>query len=522
MNDTESPSMDRNLWTAIALSIAVYAVWFGFFEKKVNPPLPKTPATASAPSVPGAPAPTSAAQNAGAAYTSSGSREDAKDLLAKSDLIQLGDADARVSPRGAALASYSFQGPVSRVELVSDPNDGLFAAFSDLTFSRDPSAKTGIVYAATRPDGVKITKEFVPGQGTVLPRLVIIASNPAHKPVELPAWTLTVGPGLGTVESELKDNPKLTRAIGLTPETPGLKGRIDVLKPGPHPGPYRWIGVDNRYFLAAILPSAEQFEPASAAAPATLILTAKPVKLAPGGTFTWELPYYLGPKGHTGLERYGIGLERAIDFGFFSQIGRWMLDAMVWLHGLIGNWGWAIIALTLCLQTLLLPLTYKSLKAAASMRKVQPQIAKLQAKYKDDPTRLNTEMMALYKTAGANPLGGCLPMLLQMPVFIALYNALRSSWELHGAVWMFWIHDLSAKDPYYVLPVVMGGLMWAQSRLNPPAGDPAQQQMMQFMPLIFTFMFLKFPAGLVLYWLTNSLVSTVLQLALRDHFNSEA
>jgi YidC/Oxa1 family membrane protein insertase len=199
-----------------------------------------------------------------------------------------------------------------------------------------------------------------------------------------------------------------------------------------------------------------------------------------------------------------------------------MLAALVRIQATVGNWGWSIIALTLCLQVLLMPLTYKSLKAAASMRKVQPEIAKLQARYKDDPTRLNTEMMALYKTAGANPLGGCLPMLLQMPIFVALYNALRSSWELHGAGWMFWIHDLSAKDPFYVLPVVMGGLMFLQSKLNPPAGDPAQQQMMMFMPLIFTFMFLKFPAGLVLYWLTNSLVSTVLQLALRDRLNGEA
>jgi YidC/Oxa1 family membrane protein insertase len=176
--------------------------------------------------------------------------------------------------------------------------------------------------------------------------------------------------------------------------------------------------------------------------------------------------------------------------------------------------------LTLCLQVLLSPLTYKSLKAAASMRKLQPQIAKLQERYKDDPTRMNTEMMGLYKKEGANPLGGCLPMLLQMPIFVSLYNALRNSWELHGVGWMFWIHDLSAKDPYYVLPLVMGGLMFAQSKLNPPAGDPAQQQMMMFMPVIFTVMFLNFPSGLVLYWLTNSLVSTVLQLSLRSHLEA--
>ena len=492
--------MDRNLWLAIALSVGIYAVWFGFFEKHYTP----TPAAASAPVL--APkAPTAAP------------------MLSAAEDVQLGDTAARIDARGAALSSYQFQGPVARVELVADPANGLFATFPEISFKRDLSVKTGLVFIATRPDGVRLSKEFVPGQGTVLPRLVVTATNAARASVTLAPWTLSVGPGLGTVDSEREENRKNTRAIGLTPETSGLKGRVETLKPGViASGPYRWVAVDNRYFLAALLPSPEQFEPVVASVPTTLTLTAKSVVLAPGGSFTWVIPYYLGPKGHTWLTHYGLGLERAIDFGFFSQLGRWMLAALVRLHGVIGNWGWAIIALTLGLQALLLPLTYKSLKAAAAMRKVQPEITKLQQRYKDAPGELNTEMMALYKRAGANPLGGCLPMLMQMPIFIALYNALRGSWELHGAVWMFWIKDLSAKDPFYVLPVVMGGLMFLQSKLNPPAGDPTQQQMMMFMPLIFTFMFLKFPSGLVLYWLTNSLVSTILQLALKDRLEAAA
>ena len=515
--------MDRNLWLAVALSAGVYLVWYGYFDKRVNPPhaIPAPYAQNVRAASPGA---STGASAAPASADAGAPRPDPKTVLAQSDEIKLGDARALVSPRGAALASYSFQGPIARVELVADPSEGLFAAFPELTFKRDPSAKTSIVYAATRPDGIRITKEFVPGQGTVLPRMVVTATNPARKAAAFAPWTLTIGPGLGTVESEQKDNAKLTRVIGLTSETGGMNGRVETLKPGVHPGPYRWIAVDNRYFLAALLPSLEQFEPAAASTPAELTLTAKAVTLAPGGGFTWELPYYLGPKGYNWLARYDIGLERSVDlgWGFIAPIGRGMLTSLVWLHGRIGNWGWAIIALTLILQAILAPLTYKSLKAAAMMRKVQPEITKLQARYKDDPTKLNAEMMALYKKGGANPLGGCMPMLLQMPVFYGLYDALRSSWELHGAGWMFWIKDLSAKDPYYVLPVVMGGLMFLQSKLNPPAGDPAQQQMMMFMPLIFTFMFLKFPAGLVLYWLTNSLVSTLLQLAMRDRLTAAA
>lgn len=500
--------MDRNLLLAVALSVAVYAAWFGFVDKKVNPPRP-SPASAGAPAVPGA-APS-------AAPAAAAPREHAADALARAEEVVVDGAAARVAPRGAALASYKFQGPISLVELVADPRDGLFATFPELTFKRDPSAP-GSAYAATTADGVRIVKEFRPGEGSVLPRLVITASNPGRKPVALGPWTLTAGPGLGTVDSEKKENESVTRAIGLTPEQGGLKGRVEVLKPGVHPGPYRWVAVDNRYFLAALLPAEGQFEPVAAAKPAALTLTAKPVTLAPGGTYVWQVPYYLGAKGHTWLSHYGLGLERAIDFGFFAQLGRWMLDALVRLHAFTGNWGWAIIALTLGLQVLLLPLTYKSLKAAAMMKKLQPEIARIQQRHKDDPTRMNSEMMALYKRGGANPLGGCLPMLMQMPIFIALYNALRGSWELHGAAWMLWIRDLSAHDPYYVLPLVMGGLMFAQTKLSPPAGDPAQQQVMMFMPLVFTFMFLKFPAGLVLYWLTNSMVSAGLQLGLKGHF----
>ena len=244
------------------------------------------------------------------------------------------------------------------------------------------------------------------------------------------------------------------------------------------------------------------------------------MSIPPNGSFTWEVPYYLGAKGHTWLSRYGMGLERSIDFGYFAWIGRKMLEALEWLHGLTGNWGWAILALTLILQVALFPLTWKSLRAAGAVKKPQPEIPKLQQKYAGDSQKLSAATMELYKTKGANPLGGCLPMLLQMPIFIALFNALRNSWELHGAVWIFWIKDLSAKDPYYVLPIVMGALMFLQSKMNPPAGDPAQQKVMMFMPLIFTFMFMNFPSGLVLYWLTKSLVSTVLQVALKDQLEA--
>ncbi len=504
MNETDKSS-DKNLWIAIALMVAVLGLWYGYIEPKVNPRKP----------IPASAAPISSALPRAAAPSYPASVTDAKAMLESSDAATLGIASARISSRGAALAAYNFQGPISRVELVADPASGLLSTFSDLSFTRDSKAK-GLVYTAMRSDGVRLTKEFVPGEGAVLPRLVIVATNPSRTPVVMGGWELTLGPGLGTVESALKENAKETRVITLAPQAK----HIETRKPGQPVPSFSWIALENRYFLAALVPSPEHFEPATVALGA-LALTAKPVTLAPKGSFTWDIPYYLGAKGHADLQRYGIGLERSIDYGIFRDIGRPIFAALSALHTRIGNWGWAIIVLTLGLQLILSPLTLYSLKAAAAMRGLQPEIAKLQAKHKDDPTRLNTEMMALYKSRGANPLSGCLPMLMQMPIFVALYNVLRASWELHGSTWALWIHDLSAKDPFYVLPVVMGGLMFAQSKLNPPAGDPAQQQMMMFMPLIFTVMFAQASSGLVLYWLTNSLVSTLMQLALRDRLDTK-
>jgi len=277
--------------------------------------------------------------------------------------------------------------------------------------------------------------------------------------------------------------------------------------------------VDNRYFLAAVVPAPGDFETVESSLPPQVSLRAKNVTLEPGGRREWDIPYYLGAKSQITLSRYGCELERAIDFGFFSWLARRMLQVLGRIHSWTGNWGWSIVLMTFLIQALLLPLTFKSLKAMTMMKKLQPEISRLQQKYAKDPSRLNAEMMELYKKSGANPLGGCLPLLLQMPVFISLFNALRNSWELHGAPWMFWVHDLSAKDPYRILPIVMGGVMWLQNRFNPAtASDPTQKAMMNWMPVIFTVMFMNTPAGLVLYWLTSSMISASLQMALRRHF----
>lgn len=507
--------------------MAVYLLWFGLIEKNYVKPAGVPPAASAASAA-------SPAANASRRSTAANQETplaepaaalpalpaDRKTLESSAWTADFNGSRALIHPRGAALVSYQFRGPLGNVELIADPSPGLFCTWPELEFTHLEGGM-GQRFSAARPDGLRILKEFIPESGS-LPILRVTLSNPTKKPLDTGPWTLTLGPGLGTVESELSENEEVLRVIGLTPGEGMSQGKIVAFKPTELEEAYRWIAVDNRYFLAAILPKQDQFQKIETFTPSRLVLTAKNIPLEPGGQQVWEVPYYLGAKGHTWLTRYGLGLERSIDFGFFAGLGRFMLNALGRLETWTGNWGWAIILFTVIMQIVLFPLTYKGLKATAAMKKMQPEIEKLKQKYGKDPARLNTEMMELYKRTGSSPLGGCLPMLLQMPVFIALFNTLRNAWELHGAVWVLWIKDLSSKDPYYVLPVVMGGLMIIQNKSNPASSDPVQAKMMTFMPVIFTFMFLNFPSGLVLYWLTNSVLSVIQQFALKDHLENAA
>jgi YidC/Oxa1 family membrane protein insertase len=239
-----------------------------------------------------------------------------------------------------------------------------------------------------------------------------------------------------------------------------------------------------------------------------------------GNTVTIPVKAYFGPKELTTLRAVEPALDNAVDFGWFSIFAYPILQFLKLIYRFVGNYGAAIIILTVLLKLATYPLTYKSMKSMREMAKLQPQLQKLREKYKDDKEKLNQEMMTLMKSGGYNPAAGCLPMFIQMPVFFALYRVLYSSIELFHAPFVFWIHDLSLRDPYYVTPVLMSVLMFAQQKLTPnTATDPAQQKMLQFMPLIFGAFMLSLPAGLTLYMLTNSLTSIIQQIILNKKLN---
>lgn len=229
--------------------------------------------------------------------------------------------------------------------------------------------------------------------------------------------------------------------------------------------------------------------------------------VAPGTKAEQAVTLYAGPQEQSALKQIAPGLDLVVDYGWLTVIAAPIFWALEWIHGLVGNWGWAIVILTICIKLIFFPLSAASYKSMAKMRKLTPRMMAMKERYGDDRQRLNEEMMKLYKTEKVNPLGGCLPIVVQIPVFIALYWVLLGAVEMRDAPWILWIKDLSTADPYYVLPVIMVISMLIQTKLNPEPPDPVQAKLMKIMPFAFGVMFFFFPAGLVLYWVVNNILS---------------
>lgn len=230
---------------------------------------------------------------------------------------------------------------------------------------------------------------------------------------------------------------------------------------------------------------------------------------------------YVGDKNYQILKSINPILTNAVEYGWFTFAAKPLFALLSWLHGIFGNWGWAIIGLTAVIRIVLYPLTYKGMVSMQKMKNLAPKMKELKEKYKGDPQRLNQATMDMYKKNGANPLGGCLPMILQIPVFFAIYRVLLNAVELQGAPWILWINDLSRMDNYYIMPLLMGASMFLQQRMTPNNfTDPMQEKIMKYLPVIFTFFFITFPSGLVLYWFVNNLFSIAQQFIVNQQFKN--
>jgi YidC/Oxa1 family membrane protein insertase len=369
-------------------------------------------------------------------------------------------------------------------------------------------------------NAVEITKRFTFQRGSYLIGVEFLINNKSSE-----SWS-------SNLFAQLKRNgqsPAIEEenSMGLRPyvggatysvEAPYYKLEFDDLAEAPFKEKVEggYIAMVQHYFVSAWVPPAD----------ATYIYQARKVQhkdqylmgftgpaltIPAGGSDSLAVSFYTGPKDQYKLREISEGLDLTVDYGFLWWIAQPLFSLLDWIHGLVNNWGLAIILLTVIIKMLLYPLSAASFKSMAKMRKLQPEMQRLKERFGDDRQKFSQAMMDLYKKEGANPLGGCLPMLLQMPVFLALYWTLMESVELRQAPFTLWIHDLSVMDPYFVLPILMGGSMFLTQMMQPEPPDPVQARVMKLMPVMFTFFFLWFPSGLVLYWLVNNIISVLQQ-----------
>jgi YidC/Oxa1 family membrane protein insertase len=276
-----------------------------------------------------------------------------------------------------------------------------------------------------------------------------------------------------------------------------------------------WVAMVQHYFLSAWIPDStttNSFNLRKTNGDMYLLgFTSPQVSVSPKTQSVIKADFYAGPKNIDRLEDISEYLDLTVDYGWLWMVAKPLFHVLNYIYGILGSWGWSIIAVTVLIKAVFFPLSATSYRSMAKMRKFGPEMQRMKELYGDDRQRMSQEMMKLYKKEKINPLGGCLPILVQMPVFISLYWVLMESVELRHTPFFGWIADLSVKDPYFVLPLIMGVTMWIQQKLNPTPPDPTQARIMQMMPIVFTFMFLWFPAGLVLYWVVNNTLSITQQ-----------
>ncbi len=382
----------------------------------------------------------------------------------------------------------------------------LFNADKKEVILKDSEQATVTLIGKT-PEGLEVIRKYMfTGEGYLV-KTSGIFKNAANTLIAVPDFNLWWGPGLNPLNNKAEQNTV----------NAWLDGKIArKIKPEGKTGEIQWASLDSQYFIVALLPDQTPFSGVTSARnnekKASVGLTQKETLLSPGETSQFQLAVYAGPKEYYTLKALGPKLEEMVGFG---SLGKFVYVILEYINKIVHNYGWAIIILTLLMQVILLPLTLKSYKSMAEMQKLQPLMKQLQEKYKNEPQRLNVEVMNLYKTHKVNPFGGCLPMLLQLPIFFALFNTIKNAVELRNAPFIFWIKDLSLPDTIFtlgginvnILPLLMGLGMFIQQKMT--STDPQQAKMMMFMPVIFTVMFWRFPSGLVLYWFVNSLVSMV-------------
>jgi YidC/Oxa1 family membrane protein insertase len=461
---------------------------------------------------------------------------------------------AEFTNRGAQLVSWLVRG---QLESDGQPLDLVRRRrsrplpFALLDGEGRPHPLDGALFAIERPDPGRLVFRYAEEHGRAEKIFAASGDSLLEFDVQVPGrtdWSLIVAQGLRNPKPEEMESQFTRRAASwMSGAEVGSEAPADVSAARAVPGGgLRWVGVQDTHFLAAVAPRTAVAE----AVLRPLVETRVPgeeatdlvpvaasglteeqkdlnreveVVLRPGAERVAGIAYF-GPKSYSRLVAMPYGFDRSIDWGMFGFLAKPLLYGLRWIHDhVVANYGWAIVLMTVLINLLLLPLNHKSYVSMKKMQELNPRMQAIRERWRpklkdakgrpniESQRKMQEEMNALFKSQGVNPAGGCLPILLQMPVLFAFYSLLSTAIELRGAPWIGWIHDLSAADPYYVLPAVMGITQFIQQRMTPAVGDPMQRRIFQLMPLFFTVLFLGFPSGLVLYWLVNNVLGVARQ-----------
>ncbi len=411
-------------------------------------------------------------------------------------------------------------------ERITDLNDAIFDAGVETDFVDVTRGQERLTFTWRSPDGVTILKTYTFFSDTYEIGLDIKVRNFSTEGID---DNLTISLSNGLKEAAKSRYAFSGPAALIDGELKEIKVK-NIAHQDKHTGRIGWVALEDQYFVSAIIPKEPLEAGIRLATPGEVLETTyvDPSGPVPSKTErTYQYKVYFGPKSLETLGSVGADFAKIVDFGFFDVIAKPLLHIMKFIHRFIPNYGVVIIMITIVVKILFWPLSNKSYQSMSQMKKLQPKMAEIKAKYKHNKKMMNQEMMNLYKLYKINPLGGCLPMVLQIPVFFAFYKMLYQAIELRHAPFWLWINDLSAPDrlfsfnftipmmaPPYGIPVltiIMGASMFFQQKMSPPPGDPTQAKMMMFMPIFFTFIFINFPSGLVLYWLVNNILSIVQQ-----------
>ncbi|GFO56794.1 membrane protein insertase YidC [Geomonas sp. Red276] len=537
--------MEKRVVVAILLSIAVlyvYSVMFPAPKAAVpagNQPAAVSAPKAGAPAAPAAPVAQAATPAAAMPAAPQGSAI-ARDITVDTDLYT-----AVFSTQGAGLKKLVLKKYKETLDpngkdivLVNETTPDRYTSLSD---SREFGITPQTVYGSTGndlklTDGAKGTLEFttVTPQGVHFRKVYSFGGNVYHIGLSEEVQNAGAAKIDGTIH--LLANDRVIAHKGESryevygpftlADNKVQSEKLDKVQKNPlqFSNGVIWSAFSEKYFMDAVIADNGSIANVKITHPTgdSLVrdITSPTVSVAPGQAGSVNYTLYFGPKDLDILKAQGHRLDEAIDYGWFGPIAKPLVYALKFLYKYVGNYGLAIIIITFILKLLFFPLTHKSYKSMKDMQKLQPKMNELKEKYKNDRDAMNKAVMELYRTHKVNPMGGCLPMVIQIPVFFGLYRALMYSIELRHAPFYFWITDLSAKDPYMVTPIIMGVTMFIQQKMTPTNMDPVQAKMMLALPVVFTFMFLNFPSGLVIYWLVNNVLTIAQQYYINKTVNA--